>query len=297
MNQKSENALPFYILMILAMTAWGGAWVSAKVVAGMSSPQILVFWRYLLTGLSMIPILLFRKESFLLPRKSILPISLSALFLVSYSIFFFKGLETGLAGAGGVLLTTINPLFTYVITAILFRKKVTQKEWIGLALGLVAGIFLLKLWQFSYKELVQSGNLFFLLGALLWSFLAISSSKAQDSCSLFQYSFYLNVFSALLILGAINVTEMREIVYLPTKFWWNLAYLSFIGTTFGTTAYFLSTNRLGAAKGSSFIFLVPVNAVVLSFLILGEEPQIFTILGGALAIGAVYIIHRSPKSN
>lgn len=296
MKSKRENTLPFYLLMLLAMTAWGGAWVSAKMVAGSCSPQIIVFWRYLLTGLSMVPILLFRKESFLLPPKSFLPVIGSALFLVLYSLFFFKGLETGLAGAGGVLLTTINPLFTYVISAILFRKRVTKKEWLGLGIGLVAGVFLLRLWQFSYSELIRSGNLFFLIGALFWSFLAVSSSKAQKVCSLFQYSFYLNIFAALLIVGLINFNEMKELVNFPRSFWWNLAYLSFVGTTFGTTAYFLSTNRLGAAKGSSFIFLVPVNAVGLSFLILGEKPKSFTLIGGALAIGAVYIIHKGSKA-
>lgn len=297
MKTATKSTLPFYVLMILAMCAWGGAWVSAKIIADMCSPQIIVFGRYLLTAVSMVPILLYRKESFLLSKKSIPPIAFSALFLVAYSIFFFMGLKNGLAGAGGVLLTTINPLFTYVITAALFQKRVTQWEWIGLGVGFLAGVFLLKLWQFSFAELLQSGNFFLLLGALFWSFLAISSSKAQQHCSLFQYSFYLNIFAAIATIGTINFNEISTVFTFSSRFWWNLSYLSFIGTTFGTTAYFLSTNKLGAAKGSSFIFLVPVSATVLSFMILGEKPQLFTIIGGSLAIGAVYIIHhKSPAT-
>lgn len=290
MEKRSD--LPFYILMILAMAAWGGSWVSAKVIAGMSSPQILMFWRYLLTALSLFPILLIRKESLRLERKTLLTIAGSALFLAGYSHFFFKGLEKGLAGAGGVLLCTINPLITYLISSLIYRHRIHVREWFGLLVGLVGGVFLLRLWQFSFAELFQSGNLFFLIAAVLWSCLALFSQGAQKRCSVFIYSFYLNGFAAAVALLGIDFSEMATIFSFPRFFWLNMIYLAFIATTFGTTAYFFSTQKLGASKGSSFIFLVPVNAVIFSFIFLKEIPQWNTLIGGTLAVLAVYLLHR-----
>lgn len=295
MTMAKENTLPFYILMILAMLAWGGAWVSADVIAGMCPPQIIIFWRYIITALSMIPILLLRKESFKIDSSTVKAFTLSALFLIGYSVFFFKGLEKGLAGAGGVLLTTVNPIFTYIITSILFKKIVHTKEWMGLGIGFVGGIFLLKLWNFDSSELIKSGNLYLLIGALFWSLLSISSQKSQKSCSVFVYSFYLNIFASLFTLFSINYGNLEIIQELSPLFWWNLLYLALVGTTFGTTAYFFSTKKLGAAKGSSFIFLVPVNTVILSFLIQKEVPQWHTIVGGILATTAVFLIHSKKK--
>lgn len=296
MNKTDKSTLPFYILMFSAMMAWGGAWVSAKVIAGMCSPEIIIFWRYLFTAISMIPILIYRKESLKLDKKTLLSMFGSAIFLIGYSHFFFKGLETGLAGAGGVLLTTVNPIFTYLIISIIFRKRIRQKEWLGLLIGFIGGVFLLRLWQFSTDELVKSGNLFFLLGALFWSFLTVTSQEAQKKSSVFVYSFYLNGIAVLVTAFTIDYSEMAQIVSFPPYFWLNLLYLALIGTTFGTTAYFFSTSKLGAAKGSSFVFLVPVNAVVLSFFFLREKPQWSTLIGGALAVLAVYLIHKKSEN-
>lgn len=294
MNQAgNKSSLPFYILMISAMVAWGGAWVSAKVVAGSCKPQVLIFWRYVITAISMAPFILIRKESFKLDRSSFTSIFLSALALISYSVFFFLGLEKGLAGAGGVLLTTINPLITYALSLVFVKRNFAFKEILGLLIGVLGGVFLLQLWQFSYNELFDSGNLFFLIGALMWSLLAMASQKAQQSCSVFQYSFYLNLLASLMVLFFTKREEVLLPFQLSTKFWLNMAYLSLIGTTFGTTAYFYSTQKLGAAKASSFIFLVPVNAVILSFLILGEVTHWYTIVGGILATTSVYLIHKS----
>ncbi len=291
MNQKMQ-AIPFYILMILAMTSWGAAWVSAKMIAGMSSPQIIILIRYSITALSMLLLILYRGESFLVNRRSMVSILLSALFLYAYSQCFFKGLETGLAGAGGVLLTSINPLITYVISSILLRRKFHKNEWSGVLVGILGGFFLLKMWQFSPAELVQSGNGYFVLGAVVWSLLSLSSQKAQEKSSVFVYSFYLNLFASVFSLVTIDYSELQQVWAFPPFFWGNILFLALIGTTFGTTAYFFSTQRLGAAKGSSFIFLVPVTAVVFSYFILDEIPQWWTLLGGALAIVAVTLIHK-----
>ncbi|MBI5641926.1 MAG: EamA family transporter [Deltaproteobacteria bacterium] len=61
---------------------------------------------------------------------------------------------------------------------------------------------------------------------------------------------------------------------------------------FATTVYFFASSILSSRKASSFVFLVPFSAVILSWFFLGEVPRINTIAGGSLAIGAVYIINQ-----
>ena len=81
-------------------------------------------------------------------------------------------------------------------------------------------------------------------------------------------------------------------IYFDSIFWWNLFYLASISTSFGTTIYFIASSRLGSAKASSFIFLVPASAMLSSWGILGEKPEWTTISGGLLAISAVYLLNR-----
>jgi len=282
--------------MVLAMAGWGGSWVSAKVVSGLADPQTLVFLRYILTAVTFFPLLLVRKESFRISLKDLGIIAVTAALYVAYSQFFFRGLKTGLAGAGGVLLTTINPLMTYVLSALIFRKIPSRNELLGLFLGMIGGFFLLQLWQFDFEQLVQSGNLFFLIAALIWSGIALGSHESQKRVSLFLYSFYINGLAGVIALPFVSIDNLELLSGASELFVWNILYLSIIGTAFSTTAYFFSTKKLGASKGSSFIFLVPVFAMVLSYIFLKEEPQIPTIIGGVITVFAVWIIQKSQRT-
>lgn len=85
--------------------------------------------------------------------------------------------------------------------------------------------------------------------------------------------------------------DVLGVVHAGYPFWLNIVYLSVCATTFGTTAYFFASSKLGASRASSFMFLVPTSAVLISWLVLNEQPKLSTILGGILAMGAVYLIN------
>ncbi len=61
----------FIALMVLAMTSWGGSWTSAKLIANAEPPEVLVFWRFLATVLSFVPVLLVTRASLRLDRRSL----------------------------------------------------------------------------------------------------------------------------------------------------------------------------------------------------------------------------------
>jgi drug/metabolite transporter (DMT)-like permease len=97
----------------------------------------------------------------------------------------------------------------------------------------------------------------------------------------------------LCLLPLANFAEMRTALHIKdAAFWLNLVFSSAIVTTMATTIYFYSTTRLGAEKASSFIFLVPLAAAMSSWLMLGEQIQVHTAVGGILGITAVYFINK-----
>jgi drug/metabolite transporter (DMT)-like permease len=112
--------------MSLAMFSWAIAWTNAKIVGEYLSFYNLVFFRFLLGFLSLLPFIIIKKNPFpkMVDLKYILIPSL--LFFV-YNIAFFKGTHYGLAGTGGVLVTTLNPLCTILIMS-LINKRIIKKE-------------------------------------------------------------------------------------------------------------------------------------------------------------------------
>jgi drug/metabolite transporter (DMT)-like permease len=62
--------------------------------------------------------------------------------------------------------------------------------------------------------------------------------------------------------------------------------------SFANTMYFFASSKIGAVKASSFIFVVPLTAIIFSVIILKEEVLYTTITGGSLSVVAVYLINR-----
>ena len=122
-----------------------------------------------------------------------------------YNQLFFRGLKNGLAGAGGVLVTTTNPLFTYAFWIILYKKQLKAGAIIGLILGLIGGLVLLEIWRISLDALLLSGNLFFIIASIIWAFITLTSQETQKRTGFLTYCFYLYGLSSLFGLSLIHI--------------------------------------------------------------------------------------------
>ncbi|TGN02256.1 DMT family transporter [Leptospira dzoumogneensis] len=289
-----NQSIKFFILLVIAMVSWGFAWPSAKSIVGTEPPIVIVFWRFLATALSLVPVLILRKESIALPdKKGLLQVAIGAVLYTIYNQFFLLGLSQGLAGAGGVLVTTMNPIFTYILVHTFQRKLPSAKEFIGLFIGLAGGFLLLKIWEGDWTLLFQSGNVYFLLCAFSWAILSMNSHSTGQRMSPMVYSFYVFSIGTVLDLFLAFPYDLGGVMDNDWNFWVQLLYLSVISTTFGTTVYFYASSRLGSRTASSFIFLVPVTALLGSWIFLGEEPKLSTLLGGLFAVSSVIILNRT----
>lgn len=285
------------IAMALSMLIWGISWVSAKILTRYSTPVNLVAYRYLLVVISLLPLLLIMRVPIRIAAKGIPVVLISGVLLALYTWFFFEGLRNGTPGAGGVLVTTLNPVMAYVLGIALNRKMPSRREGIGLLLGIAAGIILLKAWN-NLAVISERGNLLFLLAAATWSVMSKFTSSAHRYGGSFGFSLWQYLVTFLCLAPFANRAEIVHTIATADKtFWLNLFFSSVIVTTVATTIYFFTTTRLGAEKASSYIFMVPMAAATSSFLLLGEHVQWHTMAGGLLGIGAVYVINSAKTAN
>lgn len=281
----------FFTLLFFAMLAWGGSWVNVKVMSGYVGAFDMIFIRYLLSALGMIPIIIWLKKSFYLDSKSAIIVLLASAVLVAYMVYFFLGTKHGTASLGGALVTSLIPLNTFLILALMRVRKLNRSNLFALAIGAAGVLTMLHVWTFDREQIMRIENLYFLLASLLWSLLTIISSKSTR-ISPIVFTFYMYVVVTLGV-GIFGV-DFGAIAYerLDAIFWVNTLLMAFAATTFANTVYFLGIERLGAGEVSSFIFLVPFSAIGLSALFLKESISLSMILGTIMTLYAVKLLNH-----
>lgn len=292
MNEQPGTNNVFIVGMILSMTCWGISWTSGKILTGYGDPLTISFLRFALTFVSLLVLLPLMKEKLTIKAAGLRDLLISSALISVYTFLFFKGVSVGKPGAGGVLVTVLNPIIIYAITISLARRKPTRNETIGLALGLIAGAVLLKLTT-DADEIFKAGNIYFLLAACSWAVLSRFTSNAGKYGSSLSFSLWMYGISTCLMFLFAGVSSTASTFQKSDGiFWGNLFFSATITTSIATTFYFVATSKIGASKASSFIFMVPFSAALGSWIFLGEVIEMHTIIGGLLGIAAVYILNK-----
>jgi drug/metabolite transporter (DMT)-like permease len=281
----------FFFLLFIAMIAWGGSWVNVKVMSGYVGAFDMIFIRYFLTSLSMVPLLFVLKKSFRIDLRGVGFVLASSAVLIAYMVYFFLGAKHGTASLGGALVTSLIPINTFLILALMRARKVGRKNSVALTLGALGVLTMLNVWKFDLSQILVIQNLYFLLAAILWPILTIISSKATH-LSPVVFTFYMYVVVTIVV-GLLFV-DFNTIAYekLDGIFWTNTLLMAFAATTFANTVYFLGIERLGAGEVSSFIFLVPFSAIGLSALFLDEVISVSMIMGVLMTLYAVKLLNN-----
>lgn len=289
MEKKSNNLL---IAMLISMVIWGISWPSNHVLTQFGTPIDLGVMRYFLVIISLFIVLIVIKTPFSIARKGIPTLVISGVLMSMYNFTFLQGLREGTAGAGGILVTTLNPIVSYGIGMLLSLKKPSKNETIGLILGVIAGLIMLKIWS-NGSVFTEGGNTYFLLSAFIWAIMSKFTSRAKNYGNPFAFTWWMYVVTISCLIPFMNVQAITTLIdTTESRFWGNLLFGSVITTTFATTLYFYATSKIGAEKASSFIFIVPFTAAISAFFIQGEALQIHTIIGGIFGIGAVWMLNK-----
>lgn len=277
--------------MILAMAGWGASWVNAKVLSTYMTEYELIFFRNIFTIITLGPVLLISKKYFYINRRSFILAIVASIVMIAYMKCYFLGTKFGTASLGGALVTTLIPINTFLIMALFFGKKILKKDFFALGLGAIGILTMLNVWTFSSEQIFTIQNMYFLGASILWPTLTIVSSKITKTSPMV-FTFYMYIITTIMV--SVVFVDFKSIDYssYDSIFWLNILSLAVISTTFATTVYFVGIEKLGTNEVSSFIFLVPFFAIILSIIFLDEKISPSIIIGTVLTIIAVKILNN-----
>lgn len=301
MTAEQRSTLRYYVMLVIAMTFWGGSWPSAKIIVGIAPPMTIGFFRFLTASILFL-ILLFATESE--PRRIFRRSNFRILFLVGltgifgYGVLFLTGMRFTTATQGAII-AGFNPA-TVSLVAHIYHKERLPKKWqyIGFALAFLGVVFVVgvqALLEFNLEYLV--GNLFILVAMFTWGLYSSIGKEAMKTLSPLEVTTGGSLIGAFLF-GMGAVTE--EIWALPALvnpvFWINAIYLGLCVTFIGFLFYFISIKELGATKAGGFINLVPVFGTIFSYLILNDIIYWTFGVGLLLVVTGIIIINFPTKT-
>ena len=156
-------------------------------------------------------------------------------------------------------------------------------------------MIILQIWNVSINQLVKSGNLYFIIASLCWAVMTILSKKTQKSVHFIVFSFYVYGIASLILLFPALSTGSLIIKNISLEFFLNYFVSAILSTFYAMTVYFYASGKISSRKVTSFMFAVPICALFFCWVILGENPELTTIIGGCISIIAVYIIQSSKR--
>ena len=278
-----------HVFLILAICIWGSSFIASKIALRSFSPLLLCFLRFAVSSAAML-LMRFFKGSVQKPSgkdwKYLLLSSLCGISLY-YTIESLALSRTSAADAS--LISAVYPLITILIGLLFFHLQVSQKEVIGIVLG-VAGVILLTA-SSNREDSSVLGNLLIAFNGCLWAMFNYMTQKISKDMDDFSIT-YLQTMTGTVFFIPLVFLEKPAISNISLSSVLAVLYLSLICSLSALFLYNAGLRQISAARAASLMNLMPVAGVILSVSILSESVSFRHILGGALIIFGVLLSAR-----
>jgi drug/metabolite transporter (DMT)-like permease len=285
-----------YVKLTLTAIFWGGTFIAGRIVAAELPPFSAAFVRFALAAVLLVAIV-WRTEG-ALPRPTarqafrLAVLGMTGVF--AYNAGFFAALKL-IEASRASLIVALCPVLLSVSAAVFFRERFTILKALGVILS-VSGAMLVISRGALFHLLdggVGLGELLIFSSVVSWTIYSLVGRLVMGQLSpLVAVTWSVLVGLAALLPAAVCEGALPTLPQLPWRAWIGLLYLAAFGTVLGFVWYYEGIRRVGAVRAGLFINLVPVSAVLLSWLLLGERVTPSLLLGGALVVAGVSLTNR-----
>ena len=140
---------------------------------------------------------------------------------------------------------------------------------------------------------VGIGELLLMACVLSWAAYTLIG-KRLTGVSPLAITTYAALIGAAMLGVAVLVRGELGLPHISGKAWVAIVYMGTLGTAVAFVWFLEGVQQLGPARAAIFVNLVPVAAIALGALLLGEKITTPMLAGAALVIAGVWIINRPP---
>ena len=283
MNEEVSVRRWATLAMFFNVVAWGMSWVNVRAVLPEVGAGQLGAMRYLIASAVMLPIWIYRGRP-LPARGDWASVSSLGLFgFCLYNLGINYGERTVNAGTGSMLISCI-PVLVILLGVFTGREKVGLLAWLGIGLSMT-GVVL--------TAVGSETGLTFNLGSLLILGAAFCAAvQTLISKALTQRYAAVDVTTWAIWVGTLGLLPFSEdLVGTATRLsdmgWVHLVFLGMVPAALCYTIWSWVLVTLPITTVMSAVYAIPVFSVLFGWMILGEQPSLLTLVGGAVTLAGV----------
>lgn len=188
------------------------------------------------------------------------------------------------------------PVIVTVACPILFKEKMTAKQWICFGMSTLGIVLITGIGDLSAGNYHFIGILFGLGAACLYAAVVLLNKFIKKVDGI--HRTFLQFIAAILVLiPYVGFTSGVTLSKLNTTGWVCLLIVGIIHTGVTYCLYFSSLKELPGQKAAILSYIDPLVAVLVSVLLLGESMTAAQVLGGVLILGFTLWNEMTPGTN
>jgi len=207
-----------------------------------------------------------------------------------YNVFFLKGLKLIEAGRASIIIAS-NPIFIAVMSALIFHDRLNRLKVAGILISVSGAVTVITRGEFQsgLGAGVGWGELFIFGCVASWVAYSLLGKSVMSDLSPLVAVTYSSVIGAVCLFPPAVMEGLWDSGGYSFAAWASIFYLGFFGTVLGFVWYYEGIKRIGPVRAGLFINFVPISAVFLAFLILGEPLTLSLLIGAVLVSSGVYL--------
>jgi drug/metabolite transporter (DMT)-like permease len=285
----ADRLLAWYFVAV-----WGSGFLATKVGLQYAGPFTFLSLRYVFGLCCLTAVVLVMRPAWPRTPRELFHILVAGLLMHAVQLGGTHSAQYhGLSAGVTALILAAQPLVTAAIASRWLGERLTRGQWTGVLVGL-AGVGLVVWHKFDVHDLTTAGLVSVLVGL-----------AGVTAATLYQRAFcrHANLWSAAFLQFAISLAVLAPlaVTFEDARVAWSwqlaasIAFLVILASIFAVNALHTLMRRGQATRVTSLIYLTPIFAVALEYLMFGERPSALTFAGIAVTCAGVALVCARPR--
>ncbi len=278
------------VYMALAASIWGGMYVVSKIMLANVQPLALLWLRYIVALLAMVPVMVATKQSWKVHWRHV-PLVMSV-GIIGYSLSIwaqFQGTALSTAQLGS-LITSATPAFMVVFGRVILGESITLRRAVSVGIATLGVILVIGLGRVGHSY--ELGGLILFMAALTWALMSVLVKRVPPIYP----SLTVTLYAILTATVIITPLAVKALAHTPLSIWgrpdmWGgLIYLGVISTAGAFFLWNKGLQQVDASSGGLFFFFQPLVGTFLGWIVLEEAITLSFWLGAAMILLSVLLV-------